>query len=459
MTTAGRLRLAVPRPTGWHLFVLLLIVALGSEYWDKDPLALPGFQLPWPRFVLALSTLPLIVDRADWRWRSLFRVPATLGPLLVFWAACGLSVVSLAVAPGPSDLAQFTRTFTHLSIYVVFVYVVVRWATWPRLVLLVRAYYVFGLGAAALAILQFLHGTFGIIGALGALTFQSAEYEVGGGFSVGFRASSIFGEPSWAARYYVHFIALAFGFWWQTRRRRHLAALVLFTLAFYTANSLLGYVILATFAVAVTLAQLWRANAFSFSQRKKVAAVAVAYGLLLLWLAGMTPRVPDLIDRSLSRISLIAEGAGAVGNRIDSVYAGLRVWQLAPVLGVGLGNIGGYIVPFYTDPEWVLRSRYASDSMYVQLLAETGIVGLAAFLWFWGRLLWFRAPRGFTAIAPPHVAQGYAWLRFLQLDLFAQAVGMLNSSDYLNPHVWTIVAIVLACKTLIARDGRGLAGR
>ena len=67
-------------------------------------------------------------------------------------------------------------------------------------------------------------------------------------------------------------------------------------------------------------------------------------------------------------------------------------------------------------------------------------------------MIWFYAPPRFPSGLRPEPAQGYVWLRFLQLDLFAQAVGMLSASDYLNPHLWTVVAIALTCKTLLLRE-------
>jgi O-antigen ligase/polysaccharide polymerase Wzy-like membrane protein len=443
--------LIVSRPTGWHLFVGLLIFALGSEYWDKDPINIgAGLQLPWPRFVLALAAVPLVVPRGQWRWSEFLRIPAPLGPMLLFWCCCGFSILSVAYAPGRSDPLQFLKTFAHLTVYMAFVYVVVRWISVPRLRLLVKAYYALGIAAALLSVIQHVHGTLGLFGWAEALKFQSSESDIGLGLTTGFRASSIFGEPSWAARYYVHFMALSLAFWWHTRKRRYLAALFLVLLAFYAANSLLGYVIAGTFAVGVLISQMWRRNVFSITPRKKLAFGVAAYACFLLWLAGASPRFPDLIDRSIARVPLIMQGAGAVGNRIDGVYAGLAVWKLAPIAGVGLGNIDPYIVDFYRDPEWVLRSRFSSDSVYVQLMAEVGMVGLLAFLWFVVRLLWFRAPRGFHSDVSPETEQIYLWLRFLQLDMLAQAVGMLNSADYLNPHLWTVVAIVLGCKTLLS---------
>ena len=84
----------------------------------------------------------------------------------------------------------------------------------------------------------------------------------------------------------------------------------------------------------------------------------------------------------------------------------------------------------------------------------TRLPGLIGFLWFWGRLLWFAAPGEAVLRERPDVAWAYAWMRFLQLDLLAQGVGMLNASDYLNPHLWTVVAMVLACKVFIIRATR-----
>lgn len=455
MTRDGLRRLLVlPRPTAWRVFVLLLVTALGSEYWDKDPFAFGGLAIPWPRFMLAFTLLPLLIPPRGRRWSGLLTLPAPLGPMWLFWLICALSVIGLALAPGGSSAAQFTRTFVHLSVYMVFVTVLVKWITFPRLALLVRSYYALGIVAALLAVLQSVHGTFGVFSWMAPLRFDSAEYTVGEGLTAGFRASSFFGEPSWAARYWIHFLALALAFWWQTRRRRHLAAIALLLVAFYAANSLLGYVILASFVGAGLAAQAWRSSVFSFGRPQKAALAVLAYAAVLLWLLDLTPQLPDLLERSVARVQMVVEGrGGGVSNRIDGVWAGLDVWRLAPVFGVGLGNIDVYIVRFYQDPEWILRSQHASDSVYVQLLAETGVVGLLAFGWFWLRLLWFSAPAGYMDRAGPDAARAFGWMRFLQLDLLAQAVGMINASDYLNPHLWTVIAIVLACKVLVLRDG------
>jgi hypothetical protein len=443
------------RFTAWQLFVVLLIGALGSEYWDKNPVRLAnGVAIPWPRFVLAMAVAPLALAAGVWRWSALLRLPRELQPLLVFYAACVLSLIGLLLHPlAPDGVAQFVRTLSHLTLYVLLVYVIVKHVSWPRLRLLVAAYYLLGVAAALIALLQFVNGAFGLLPWMSAFHFRSADYDVGAGLTMGFRASSIFGEPSWAARYYVHWIALACGYWWFTRQRRHLVALALFLLAFYVANSLLGYVLLGVFALGLLVTQMWRRNMFSLSPRRKAVLAGIAYIGFLAWLMGLEPPLPDLFDRTVTRVGLVVQGGGGSGNRWDSIFAGLEVWRRAPAFGVGLGNIDGHIVQFYTDKAYIFRSYFGSDSLYVQIAAEAGLVGLSGFVYFWANLLAFRAPPGFTAgQLTAGAAQAYGWLRMLQMDALAQTAGMLNYSDYLSPHLWTFVGISLACRAVVRRE-------
>ena len=443
------------RFTAWQLFVLLLVAALGAEYWDKNPLRLSnGMTVPWPRFVLAMAVAPLVVAGVAWRWSAVAAIPREMQPLLVFYLGCILSLTGLLVHPlAPDGVAQFLRTTAHLSLYILLVYVIVKHMSWSRLKLLVDAYYLLGLAAAVLALLQFVNGAFGLLPWMSAFHFRSANYEVGAGLTMGFRASSIFGEPSWAARYYVHWMALALGYWWFTRRLRHLGAMVLFVLAFYVANSLLGYVLLSVFVLGLLVTQMWRRNMFSLSWRAKAIVVCVGYFGVVAWLVGYELPLPDLFERTVRRVGLVVQGGGGSGNRWDSIFAGLEVWRRAPLFGVGLGNIDGHIVQFYRDPAYVFRSYFGSDSLYVQIAAETGCVGLLGFLYFWASLIMFRTPAAFTtAHFSAGAAQAYVWLRMLQMDALAQAAGMLNYSDYLSPHLWTFVGISLACRAVVRRE-------
>lgn len=450
MTRGWRRRLAVPRPTAWRCFIVLLLLALGAEYWNKEALPVGPIVVPWPLFLVALGLLPLVIPRQGRRWRELLRVPAPLGPLLVFWAALGVSITGTTLGSASQPIA-FLRTYIHLTVYVVFVAIVVKWITWQRLSLLVRGYYVLGVAAAIVAMLQTLYGI-GVAPWLGWLQFQSGEYALSSELTLGFRTASFFGEASWAARYYTHFIAVALAFFLCTRQKRHLAAIGLFVLALYTANSLLGYVVLAAFVLTLAVGMALRGGLVSLGPRQRAAIPFVVCLGLIVWLLDIAPSPPELIDRSIARIEMIFEGAGGVGNRVDGVFAGLEVWRLAPILGVGLGNIESYIVPFYRDPEWVLRSQHSADSVYVMLLAETGVIGLVAFVFFLARLVTFRSVDSEVLAARPDLASAHTWMRLLQVDLFAQAVGMLNAADYLNPHLWTVVAIVLACKVYIIRS-------
>jgi len=47
----------------------------------------------------------------------------------------------------------------------------------------------------------------------------------------------------------------------------------------------------------------------------------------------------------------------------------------------------------------------------------------------------------------------YFLLKLLQIDLAAQAVGMVAYADLLSPHVWFIVAIVLILQQVVLGQG------
>jgi O-antigen ligase len=62
----------------------------------------------------------------------------------------------------------------------------------------------------------------------------------------------------------------------------------------------------------------------------------------------------------------------------------LAIWQESfnvflenPILGVGLGNY-----PLTTNPYLDYRTSVTSHNLYLDILAETGIFGLLAWLWF-----------------------------------------------------------------------------
>ena len=75
----------------------------------------------------------------------------------------------------------------------------------------------------------------------------------------------------------------------------------------------------------------------------------------------------------------------AIVERVAHWFAALRMWELAPWLGVGPGN---YATAYASValPRWNDALGHAHN-IYLNVLGETGILGFSAFLLFWSTLI------------------------------------------------------------------------
>jgi O-antigen ligase len=136
---------------------------------------------------------------------------------------------------------------------------------------------------------------------------------------------------------------------------------------------------LAALAVAIALVLAARAR----PRLPALGAVAVAVALAFVLR-------PDLRDHAARMFLPSGENTGRVG-----IYrANLEIIHDHPVLGLGFGRYKRAAVPYYErNPDADRRSH--AHSNYLQIAAEAGLVGLAAFA-----LLWAHALRlGWTALA------------------------------------------------------------
>ena len=61
--------------------------------------------------------------------------------------------------------------------------------------------------------------------------------------------------------------------------------------------------------------------------------------------------------------------------------AGIQMWKAHPVLGVGVGNFGHYLVDREYNPPTKTHERTVAHNVYVQALAEFGTAGILIVLW------------------------------------------------------------------------------
>lgn len=154
-------------------------------------------------------------------------------------------------------------------------------------------------------------------------------------------------------------------------------------------------------------------------------AAVIAILVSAAWSVGLLPRsivlrlttaATDLISVSDVRGVEITPGNYAVIERLAHWQAAMYMAEQAPLFGVGLGN---YEVVYdeYRLANWPAPLGHAHN-LYLNMLAETGVVGLVAYLSFWA------------------VAFRMTWLLRRHPDAFSRciAIGLLGSWVYVAVH-------------------------
>jgi O-antigen ligase len=258
-------------------------------------------------------------------------------------------------------------------------------------------------------------------------------------------------------------------------------------------RSRISYISLALVLGVLGLMAVWKASGWLLGRLRRGAApvgggvrLAIRSGMVLLFLAACAValygavRVYSRIDPRMVRlfqtIELIPEARAyypnevihelanrvAFAERIAYWEAGLRTFAAHPVLGVGFGNSGFFIqanLPGYslhlTEIRDLISGEYAGlpnpKNLWIRLLAETGIVGFAAFLTWWivmaaAALLVWRRRRGLEAMI------GCAGL----LSLLAGLGEGFSLDTFALPHTWVLLGL-LTCVASRPPDDRAQA--
>jgi O-antigen ligase len=118
--------------------------------------------------------------------------------------------------------------------------------------------------------------------------------------------------------------------------------------------------------------------------RRRGGSGRLLYALAVVVIGGML--IQEVVpQQALDRITNIpgisrqdpnssAAGEGSIERRKYTYEIGIKIWQKAPLVGVGPGNWP--YVRFLTDP---LRSAAAAHNSYLAALAEGGIITLALY--------------------------------------------------------------------------------
>jgi hypothetical protein len=199
------------------------------------------------------------------------------------------------------------------------------------------------------------------------------------------RVSAPYGDPNATGSYFALLLPVAVGLTTQSAGRRrwyYATAAMLIAAALWMSGSRAALIGVAVVGVG---ALLLRRREAALTRRVGLAAGAAAV-LLLLALAFPNP----LFDR--------ASTSGALGIRAEMARVAGRLWLTNPALGVGLGQFRERSGPFVQD-EYVrtLYGRENAHNKFLQILAELGALGAAAFALVLIAALRYPAPFGIRA--------------------------------------------------------------
>lgn len=146
-------------------------------------------------------------------------------------------------------------------------------------------------------------------------------------------------------------------------------------------------------AVLATAVVLW----MSSNRLVRILTALSVTTLLLIGAAAPLMQLipPDVMDRFADIPVQFGLGASidaeitdenfAVLERLAFWVAALRMWEFAPWLGVGPGNYDAVYTAFAL-PRWQMALGHAHN-VYLNVLAESGLVGMLAFLGLWGSVV------------------------------------------------------------------------
>jgi O-antigen ligase len=370
------------------IYLLVFAVPFGSLL----PLSVGGANVTAADFLLLLAW-GLHLARGVARRNLVLSVPPLVLPFVIFILAAALSI---AVASSLTDsLSELTKWIEMLAAY----WLVALMVDETRAERLLGVMFLAGASQALLGAYQYYFRA----GPEGFLLFGGANL----------RAFGTFEQPNPYAGYLGLILPLAFGtalglarWWWTARadlRARRFA---------YPRGLLFG---LASAASAVMLAALF----FSYSRgawigvgaalvvtavltlvrSKRAARLGLALllvGLVVVGL-GQINVVPDVIAQ---RFATVGDYFGfedvrgvranddnfALVERRAHWQAALSMFEAAPWLGVGFGNYAA-AYPQFSLPKWDDALGHAHN-YYLNVLAETGVIGFVAFLFLWGAVFW-----------------------------------------------------------------------
>jgi len=206
-----------------------------------------------------------------------------------------------------------------------------------------------------------------------------------------------------------------------------------------------GVITLAGVLIAsILVGGRWRTGAI-------IAAVLVAVSATVFIAAYAPPEVRE-------RITQTSPGqAGAEEGRVTLWHVGWRIVEDQPVVGVGVGNFAASTINYLSEPGLLTRTDQIIDdpkvahNVYLQMLAELGIIGLALFL----AILFFClrcAYRAAIRFRDAGDVQMEIMARAVLIAMLAILISDFFASEQFSKLLWLLLAMGPALEAVARRE-------
>lgn len=385
-------------------------------------------------FDFSVTTLALAGLYIGW----LFTERAERRPLRVVWnwpiaAYTAVIVVSLFVS-AHLQLALF-QVYLMLEMFLLYLYFAANLTSRNEIISVLRLILIGGVieGAYLLVVAAAGH-EFAVVRAMG---FKSDIFSPQSAGEVA-RYGGTVGSPNSAAAYFAMVVTLVLAARYlmsnQRLRRLTIPALILAVAALVCTVSRGGW-IEVTLSVGVLIAATWMRTGITL---RRIVFLGTAICVIAAALY-----IPNPLSNRFT-----GPDNGSAYSRIPLMHLAENIIVANPALGVGANNFAA-VMEHYEGPEFRYAWLYTVHNQFLLVWAETGTIGLLAYLWIFGNLIrrgWKLWKTRDTLLAP----LGLAIVAML-CGFMAHMLVEMFSGRALIQMVWICAAMVAAAE-LIQRD-------
>ena len=269
-------------------------------------------------------------------------------------------------------------------------------------------------------------------------------YDGGGDEETGVRIAGAYGHPNSLGRYAVFMVP--FAVWRISVTHALQRALGVFCLVVLIAGVTLSesrgaLLVLATITLPAAALMVRVVKVRHWLPGLLVGALVIMFS----WQFVDTERMARTVDDFVRFVeSGEAPSDGATRGRLSEMRIAFELWSMHPLLGVGLGNYEHYFqFHSYDFGTKLYNADRAAHSLYLELLAERGIVGLLGYLIAIGGIVLTVLLCAIARLRAGETVEGRLMIAMV-VAMVAYYLGAVMLHDVHSSPVWALIGVMIA---------------